>query len=192
MSSPAPSDGLVSALNVCAYLVFPNPDPQGADEITLQFFVAGYRLVGSSYQMISGTLRIAFNIYTNETFGCYPVTFAPDKRTAVLKDDRLGVYIPDEDCHQFSTIPPLYLCSAHLNIIDPIKNCSQALYFTNARLDDNRMPDILDASNGHPVDLFMNVDVTIGKLKSEKVERKCFIWFIIHALMKMNKFILYD
>lgn len=164
MSSSAPSDGLVLALNVCAYLIFPNPDPQGADTITLQFFVAGYRLVGSSYQRSSDTLRIVFNIYTNKTFGCYPMTFAPHKRPAVLKDDRLGVYVPDEDCHQFSIRPPLYLCSAHLNIIDPIKNCSQALYFSNARLDDNRMPDVLDASKGHPVDLFLNMDLFIGRL----------------------------
>ncbi len=164
MSSSAPSDGLVKALNVCAYLVFPNPDPQGADEITLQFYLAGYRLEGNSYRMISNTLRIFFNIYTNETFGCYPVEFAPDNQPEVLKDDMLGVYVPDEDCHQFFTNPSDYICSAHLNIIDPIKNCSQALYFSNTRLEDNRMPDRVDARNGHPVDLFLNVDVFIGRL----------------------------
>jgi hypothetical protein len=167
MSSSAPSDGRVQALNVCAYLVFPDPDPQGADKITLQFYVAGYRLIGNSYRRISNTLRIFFNIYTNETFGCYPagpIVFTPENRPEVLKDDMLGVYVPDEDCHQFSANPPLYSCSAHLNIIDPDKNCSQALYFSNTRLEDNRMPDRVDARNGHPVDLFLNVDVFIGML----------------------------
>lgn len=165
MSKQAPFDGLVNALNACAYLIFPNPEPQGANAITLQFYVAGYRLMGNSFERISNTLSLKFNINTNETFGCHLITFAPEQRTKVLMGDRLGVYVPDEDCHQFSTTPPLYYCSAHLNIIDPIKNCSQSLYFNNTKLEDRSMPAVLDAINGHPMDVFLNVDVILGRLK---------------------------
>lgn len=165
ISKEAPFDGHVNALNACAYLTFPNPDPQDADAIFLYFYVASYRLMGNRFERISDTLELEFNIYTNETFGCYPITFARGNRPRALMGERLGVFIPDEDCHQFFTNPPRYYCPAHLNIVDPIKNCSQSLHFSDAELKDNRMPAELDANNGHPVDIFINMELFFGRLK---------------------------
>ena len=167
MSRVAPFDGHVNALNACAYLTFPDPNPQGVDVISLHFYVAGYRLIGNNFQRISRTLSKEIDIGTDETFGCSMINFGPDQRTEIQKGDRLGVFVPDEDCYQFSVSPnPRYLCSAHMNIIDPVKNCSQSLYFNNIKLEDHSMPAVLDAINGHPVEMFINVDVFIGRLNN--------------------------
>lgn len=172
MSKVAPFDGHANALNACAYLTFPDPKPQGSNVITLHFFIAGYRLMGNNFQRISRTLSMHYDIDTDESFGCKMITFAPDQRTKVLKDDRLGVFVPDEDCYQFLISPdPLYYCSAHVNIVDPVKNCSQSLYFNNIKLEDRSMPAVLDATSGHPVDVFINVDVFIGRLNCDTLDK---------------------
>ena len=132
--------------------------------ITLVLYAAGYRLVGSTFERITNTLSFFFNINVGETFGCNVVS-KPNEQPNVLKGDRYGVLIQQQECIQRSIMPPFYSCSAHVNIIDPVKNCSQSLYFNNTRLvgRDLDMPAELNAINGHPVDVFINLDVIIGK-----------------------------
>ena len=165
MSQDVPFDGYIKALNACAFLTEPDPNPQGTDVINLIFYAAGYRLVGSTFERITDTLSFFFDINVGETFGCNVVNIPNEQQPKVLKGDRPGVLIQQQECIQRSILPPSYVCSAHVNIIDPVKNCSQSLYFNNTRLvgRDLDMPAELSAINGRPVDAFINLDIIIGK-----------------------------
>ena len=93
------------------------------------------------------------------------VNIPNEQQPKVLKGDRPGVLIQQQECIQQSIMPPCYRCSAYVNIIDPVKNCSQSLHFNNTRLvgRDLDMLAELSAINGHPVDVFINLDIIIGK-----------------------------
>ena len=163
MSQEAPFDGHVKSVNACAFLVESNPNPQGTDEIVLFFSVAGYRLMGNIFRRITDTQFFSIGITVGEIFGCNTINF-PDQQQMMLKGERPGVFVLQQECNQFSLQPPFYTCSAHVNLVDPIMNCSQSLYFNNTSLDDgNNMPAELTAINGHPVDVFINLDIVIGK-----------------------------
>ena len=165
LSQEAPFDGNIKALNACAFLTEPDPNPQGTGVITLVYYAAGYWLVGSTFERIINTLSLFFNINVGETFGCNVVNIPNEQQPKVLKGDRPGVLIQQQECIQRSILPPSYVCSAHVNIIDPVKNCSQSLYFNNTRLVGSGldMPAELNAINGRPVDVFINLHVIIGK-----------------------------
>ena len=164
MSQEAPFDGYIKSVNACAFLVDSNPNPQVTDEITLLFFAAGYRLMGNIFRRITDTLEFTISIPEEETLGCNIINLADRQQPMMLKGDRPGVFILQEECLQFSLLPPTYICSAHVNLVDPIMNCSQSLYFNNTSLEGrNIMPAELTAINGHPVDVFINLDIVIGK-----------------------------
>jgi hypothetical protein len=164
MSQEAPFDGYIKSLNSCAFLVEPNPNPQGSDMITLFFSVAGYRLMGNTFRAVTDTLQFTVGITVGEIFGCNTITFANGQQPMMLKGDRPGVLILQQECIQFSLQPAIYFCSAHVNLVDPIKNCSQSLFFNNTSLEeDASVPAELAAVNGRPVDVFINLDISIGK-----------------------------
>ena len=163
MSQEAPFDGYIKSVNACAFLVESNPNPQGTNEIILFFFVAGYRLMENTFRRITNTLVFTTTIPVGEIFGCNIINL-PSQQQMMLKGDRPGVFVSQEECLQFSFQPPMYFCSAHVNLVDPIMNCSQSLYFNNTSLEDgNNMPAELTAINGHPVDMFINLDIVVGK-----------------------------
>ena len=164
MSQEAPFDGYIKSVNACAFLVESNPKPQGTDEIMLFFFVASYRLMKNTFRRITDTLVFTTSITVGEIFGCNIINFANQQQPMLLKGDRPGVLVSQEECLQFSFQPPIYLCSAHVNLDDPIMNCSQSLYFNNTSLEDgSNMPAELTTINGHPVDVFINLDFVLGK-----------------------------
>ena len=163
MSQEAPFDGYVKSVNACAFLIEPNPNPQGTNEIILLFSAAGYRLMGNAFKKITATLDFSIIITAGEVFGCNVINLASGQQPMMLKGDRPGVFVLRQECIQFSFLPPTYLCSAYVNLIDPIMNCSQSLYFNNTSLEDEGMPTELTAINGHPVNVFINLDIIIGK-----------------------------
>ena len=51
-----------------------------------------------------------------------------------------------------------------MNLVDPNKNCSQSLYFNNTGPEGgSNAPAELIATDGQPVDVFINVDIIIGR-----------------------------
>ena len=164
MSQEAPFDGNIKSLNACAFLVEPNPNPQGTNEIILFFFAAGYRLMGNAFRRITEPLFFSISIAVGEIFGCNTINLASGQQYMMLKGDRPGVFVLQQECNQFSLQPPVYFCSAHVNLVDPIMNCSQSLYFNNTSLEQNgALPAELAAIDGHPVNVLLNLDITIGK-----------------------------
>ena len=164
MSQEVPFDSYIRAVNACAFLVDSNPNFPGANEIDLLFFVAGYRLMGNIFRRITNTLLFTITIRVGEIFSCNTINLSY-RQPMMLKGDRPGVFVLQEECLQFSIQPSLtYICSAHVNLVDPIMNCSQSLYFNNTSLEDgNNMPAELTAINGYPVDVFINLDFVLGK-----------------------------
>ena len=79
----------------------------------------------------------------------------------MLKGNRPGVLVLQQECNQFSLNPQSYFCSGHVNIIDPNKNCSHSLHFNNPRLEDGDMTAELNAVDGCPADVFI---IDIGEL----------------------------
>ena len=165
MSQEVLFDGNIRSVNACAFLVEPNPNPRGTNEITLIFFAAGYRLMGNAFRRITDTLFFSISIAVGEIFGCNTINYlASGQQHMMLKGDRPGVFVLQQECNQFSLQPPVYLCSAYVNLVDPIVNCSQSLYFNNTSLEQNgALPAELAAIDGHPVNVFINLDITIGK-----------------------------
>ena len=158
-------DGYVKSVNACAFLTEPNPNPQGTGQITLIFFGAVYRLMDNKFKRITDTGRYFSTISLGDTFGCNMLDIPSEIQAKVLKGDRPGVLIPQQNCVQnFLDLPLTYACSAHVNIVDRTKNCSQSLYFNRTRLEGGNVPDELNAIDGYPMDVFINVDITIGRL----------------------------
>ena len=166
MSLTAPVDGYINAVNACAFIKDSRSSPLSGDKITAYFYIAGYRLVGSKFKRVTDTLEFLDDVEVDQTFHCHMIVFAVHQRQNVLKGDRVGVFVSDSECSQFLTHPPSYICPAHPNIIDPITNCSQSLYFSDARLRDDSMPDELNAFSGQPVSVFINLDIIFGRLNN--------------------------
>ena len=169
MSQEIPFDGHIEALNACAFLTEPNPNPRDANQLTLYFFVAGYRLIGNNFKRITGSLQFFINIERTHTFGCTLRNLTSQEKpfARVLKGDRSGVFVDQRDCRPFSIIgQPVYFCPAHVNIIDPVENCSQSLYFNSTRLEGDNMDQVpaeLNAVDGNPVNVFINLNTVVGK-----------------------------
>ena len=100
----------------------------------------------------------------------------------MLKGDRPGVSVLQQECNQFSLQPPMYFCTAHVNLVDSIMNCSQSLYFNNTSLEGGAMPAELTAINGHPVDVFLNLDIVLGKYRLLQA-----MYIIMHVLCPINR-----
>ena len=169
LSQESPFDGHIKALNACAFLTEPNLNTQGIDTISLYFFVATYRLIGNIFKRVTGTLLFFINIERTRTFGCNVRSLTNEEQllTKVLKGDRTGVFVQQVDCGPFPVLgQPAYFCPAHVNIIDPLENCSQSLYFNNTRLEGDNMDQVpaeLDAVDGNPVNVFINLNTVVGK-----------------------------
>ena len=163
MSQEAPFDGHIRELRACSFLTDKKADPQST-MITLRFYVAGYRLMGDIYRRITHTETFFKEISIGEIFGCNQISIPKTQQPELFKGDKIGVFILEDACNKESINPPTYVCPAHVNIIDPNKNCSQSLFFNNTRLEGKDMPAVLNVFNGYPTDIFVNLDVIIGEL----------------------------
>ena len=161
LSQEVPYDGRVKALRACGFLIDQNVNPQDTDQITLFFFVTAYRRVGDSYVRLYASHAFAYNINSTDIFGCAEENVT-DEEWILSSGDRIGVFVQKSDCVQFSATT--YACPAHVSMIDPVKNCSQAHYFPNTAIAlGNDTPENLAVFDGDPVDTFINLDAIIGK-----------------------------
>lgn len=166
MSQEFPFEAYVRTVNACAFLTEPNPNPQGNGVIRLPLLATVYRLMGNNFRQVTDTLLFSITINVGETFGCNIIdlsTLALLERPKVKEGDRPGVFILQDGCFQSLILG--YSCPAHVNLVDPIKNCSQSLYFNNTELENGaNIPAELNAIDGYPVDVFINLDIDIGEL----------------------------
>ena len=160
MSQEALFSGRRRALRACGFCLI-NSNPPGT-EISLIFFVAGYQLVGNSYVRYADPFMYFLTINASDSFGCDELNI-PNGGLQVSKGDKVGVFVQQAYyCNQFAINSPIYTCPAHVNMVDAIKNCSQALYFNNTR-DDENTPERISVFDGNSVNIFINMDITIGK-----------------------------
>ena len=162
LSQEIPSDGRIKAVHACAFLIEPDANPQGKDQITIYFQAAVYRLINNNFKRVTGALFFFIIIEETHTFGCNVINLTMSE-VEVENGDRPGVFIQQQHCEMISVLgQQSYLCPAHVNIMDPVKNCSQSLYFNNTRLED-AIPTEVNAVEGDPVDVFINIDLVVGK-----------------------------
>ena len=160
MSHEAPNVGKLKALRACGFHLDSIPYYPGT-EISLIFFVAGYQLVGNSYERHTNQFPIQLAVNDSGSFGCSNFLI-PFGGLQVSQGDKAGIFIQRGGCSLRAINSLEYTCPAHVNMIDPVKNCSQALYFNSTSKDEN-MPERISVGDGHPVNVFINMDITIGK-----------------------------
>ena len=160
MSQEAPINATLKALRACGFHLDSIPYYPGA-EISLIFLVAGYQLVGNSYERHTAQFPFELSVNDSGSFGCSN-HLIPFGGLPVFQGDKAGIFIQRGDCSLRAINSLEYTCPAHVNMIDPVKNCSQALYFNSTSKDEN-MPERISVGDGHPVNVFINMDITIGK-----------------------------
>ena len=165
----APYSGRVRSMRSCGFLIDTDSTPIDTDQITLVFSVATYRLQGNRYRRTSANQALTFfRINVSETFGCVHKIFAAETRPNVTKGDFSGIFIHQGGCAQILIEPlPLFACPVHVNLIDSVHNanCSRALYFNSTR-SSATIPEEVAVSDGHPVNIFLNIDFEIGTLQA--------------------------
>ena len=175
MSQEAPNSGRLKAVRACGSSIHLNSTLQYPGiTIRLIFFVAGYQLVDNHYERHTNQFPFELTIDASGSFGCGNFSI-PFGGLPVSKGDKAGVFVQRDDCNLHSINSLEYTCPAHINIIDPVKNCSQALYFNSTR-DDESMPERINVIDGYPVNVFINMDMTIGKS----------VYFVSYNLHEIN------
>ena len=163
--------GQLKALRACGFRLINSNPPE--TEISLIFFVAGYRLVGNSYKRYTDPFMFFLTINASDSFGCDELNL-PNGGLQAFKGDKAGVFVQQAYyCNQFAINSPIYTCPAHVNMVDTVKNCSQALYFNNTR-DDENMPERINIVDGNPVNIFINMNITIGESVTIMISDKKF------------------
>ena len=168
LSQHVPVDGKISRVKTCGFLLARDRNKL-VHEITglsMFTFISVYKQVGESYVRLYSPYLLNYNVNKTEQFGC-GVCDLTSLGWIVSRGDRLGILIPNIGCFQLSKSPSQVIttCPAHINLIDPVKNCSQAYYFRGSAsmLTGGEIPEMLSLQDGHPEDVFMNLEITIGK-----------------------------
>ena len=157
MSQDAQTSGWLRRLQACGFLV--NSIPTIATDLI--FYVAFYKLVGNYYERHTEQFVYALTINVNDSFGCGDLNISPGT-FPVLKGDKAGVFVQHGNCYQRVINSLEYTCPAHINMVDSPSNCSQALYF-NSTMNNETIPERIHIVNGNPVNVFINMNITIGK-----------------------------
>ena len=160
MSQEIPNSGRLKALRAYGFCLDSIPR-HPVTKLSLIFFVAGYRLIGSRYERLTDQFPFELTVNANGSFGCGNF-FLPSGGLLASKGDKAGIFVQQDDCNKRAINSLEYTCPAHVNMSDPVKNCSQALYFNSTR-DDESMPKSINVIDGYPVNVFINIDMTIGK-----------------------------
>ena len=164
MPRQAPISGRLKSIRGCGFLLDPNANPQGTDVLTLVFSIAIFQQQGNSLRRMNDAEDVEFPISRDDTFGCYENSYSEAVQPVVTKGDWAGVFVSQKNCTQLFVDRAVYLCPAHVNLIDPVRNCSQALYFNSTR-SNIAMPREVNAFEGYPVNVFMNMEFIFGKLR---------------------------
>jgi hypothetical protein len=162
MSQEALSTGWLRGLRACGFQL--NSIPNYLRGLSLIFFLASYKLAGNYYERDTDQFPFALAVNTTSTgsFGCGNFDI-PSGILSVAKGDKAGVFVQRDNCNLHSINSLEYTCPAHVNVVDsPSNNCSQALYFNSTR-NDKMMPDRISVADGNPVNVFINMNITIGK-----------------------------
>ena len=162
LSQDVPYDGRLRALNSCGFVVDSSAREHNESDITMFFFVVAYRQSDNDFKQLFVPFPVAFGI-GNETFGCDEHVLENSDDFHLLRGDRIGVFIQRSSCLLFQN---RFACPAHVNINDPYaENCSQVFYFPDtATLPGTDFPSPSSLNNGNPGNVFINMDVMIGKI----------------------------
>jgi hypothetical protein len=164
MSQEALSTGWLRGLRACGFKFNSGSIPNYLKSLSLIFFVASYKLNGNYYERHTdqSTFELTVNTTGTDSFGCGSFDI-PSGTLRVDKGDKAGVFIQREKCNTRAINSLEYTCPAHINMVDsPSNNCSQAFYF-NSTMKDEMMPDRISVADGNPVNVFINMNITIGK-----------------------------
>ena len=158
MSQEVQTTGWLRQLQACGFRLSSSPIP----DLSLIFFLASYKLVGNYYERHTEQFTFELIVNASSSFGCGNFNI----RSGILlasKGDKAGVFVqPGNYCYPRAINSLQYTCPAHINIVDSPSNCSQALYFNSTR-NDEMMPERIHAVDGNPVNVFINMNITIGK-----------------------------
>ena len=143
-------------------MVDSNAREQNENVITMFFFLVAFRQSDNDYKQLFEPFPVASGISGNETFGCNEHVLENSDDFHLLRGDRIGVFIQRSSCVRFANN---FACPAHVNINDPhAEDCSQVFYFPDtATLPGTDFPSPSSLNNGNPGNVFINMDVVIGK-----------------------------
>jgi hypothetical protein len=169
LSQGVPLEGVVTKLKMCGFLLDLDREtiPGNANEITPFVFVIAYRQMGDSYRQLYTPYPFNFVINSTETFGCGENDIT-NLEWMVSKGDRIGVLIQRIQCFPFHVGPASIAlsCPMHINLLDPVENCSQAHYFaSSASITGPDVPQELKIHDANAEDVFINLDITVGELE---------------------------
>ena len=169
LSQPVPFNGTVARVRACGLLLAKDTKSilEQVNYITMFAFVAIYRQVGSTENYIRRYIPylLHYIVSRSERFGC-GVNDLTALGWNVSRGDRVGVLVPHTTCFHFSdnSSTVMAACPAHVNLIDPVKNCSQAYFFRGSSLPtSSEVPEKLTLRDGYPQNVFINLEITIGK-----------------------------
>lgn len=156
----------MTKLRTCGFLLDRDREtiPRESNEITPFVFIIAYRWMDDSFYQLYEPYPINFVINSTDTFGCGENDIT-NLEWVVLQGDRIGALIQRIQCFPFHVGPSIALsCPVHVNLVDPIKNCSQAHYFpSTALVSGPDTPHELNIHDANAEDIFINLDVTIGE-----------------------------
>ena len=169
LSQGVPLEGLVTKLRICGFLLDQDREtiPADATEIIPFVFVIAYRQTGDSYRQLYTPYPFKFVINSTDSFGCGENDIA-NLEWVVSKGDRIGVLIQQIQCFPFHVGPAssTLSCPMHINLLDPVENCSQAHYFAStALMVGPDIPQELNVHDANAEDIFINLDITVGELE---------------------------
>lgn len=168
LSQVVPLEGTVTKLRMCGFLLNQDREaiPRDSREITLFAFVIAYRLMGDSYHQLYQPYPFNFVVNSTDIFGCGENGIT-NLEWVLSQGDRIGVLVQQIQCFPFSVDSSVAIsCPIHVNLVDPIENCSQAHYFpSTASVGGPDIPQELNINDGNAEDIFINLDITIGKFE---------------------------
>ena len=166
LSQGVPLEGLVTKFKTCGFLLERDREtiPSDANEITPFVFIIAYRQMGDSFYQLYEPYPINFAINSTDSFGCGENDIT-NLEWVVSQGDRIGVLIQRMQCFPFHVGPSIALsCPMHVNLVDPIKNCSQVHYFPSTALVPGLdTPLELNIHDANAEDIFINLEITVGE-----------------------------
>lgn len=157
MSQEVQTTGWLRQLQACGFRLSSSSIP----DLSLIFFLASYKLVGNYYERHTEQFPFELTVNASGSFGCGNFNI-PSGILLVSKGDKAGVFIQPGNCYPLAINSLQYTCPAHINMVDSPNNCSQALYF-NSTMNDKMMSERIHVVDGNPVNMFINMNITIGR-----------------------------
>lgn len=153
----------MTKVKACGFLLETDAQtiPDEVNEITMFAFVVVYRQMDDGYIPIYNPYLFNYVLNKTERFGCGEIEIA-SLGWNVSTGNKMGVIIPQLGCFQFFTGSSVVTttCPAHMNMVDPIENCSQTHYFQSTAW----VVDKLHIEDSSTENVFINLNVTVGEV----------------------------